>query len=126
MLRGDHQLNPSKAEKLAGIAAPLQFAPEERIASELNCSVGSLGPVDLSIPVIADRDATVLADFVCGANEDDYHFTGVNWERDCPLGTIADVRTVAPGDVLSPPPLSKTTMTAVLSGRRPSLPFRLP
>ncbi len=98
VLRGDHELNDIKAEKLDGIAAPLAFAPEERIKAELGCSVGSLGPVNLDIAVIVDRDAAHLADFVCGANEEDHHFTGVNWERDCALANVADIRKVVSGD----------------------------
>ncbi|UTW46284.1 proline--tRNA ligase [bacterium SCSIO 12696] len=98
VLRGDHELNELKAEKLSGVAAPLTFAPEERIKAELGCSVGSLGPVKLAINTIVDRDAAQLADFVCGANEDDYHLTGVNWERDCSIGDVADIRNVVAGD----------------------------
>lgn len=99
VLRGDHELNELKAEKLEGIAAPLTFAPEERIKAELGCNVGSLGPIKLTIKTVVDRDAAHLADFVCGANEDDYHLTGVNWERDCQLAEIADIRNVVAGDI---------------------------
>ncbi|WIO75123.1 proline--tRNA ligase [Porticoccaceae bacterium LTM1] len=99
VLRGDHELNELKAEKLDGIAAPLTFAPEERIKAELGCNVGSLGPVQLNIKTVIDRDAAHLADFVCGANEDDYHLTGVNWERDCALADVADIRNVVAGDI---------------------------
>ncbi|MDM3869993.1 proline--tRNA ligase [Porticoccus sp. W117] len=98
VLRGDHELNVLKAEKLPAIASPLTFAPEERIKAELGCNVGSLGPVNIGIEVIVDRDAAQLADFVCGANEDDHHLTGVNWERDCALGQVADIRNVVAGD----------------------------
>ncbi|MGS2722546.1 proline--tRNA ligase [Porticoccus sp. GXU_MW_L64] len=98
VLRGDHELNELKAEKLPAIASPLSFAPEERIKAELSCNVGSLGPVNIGIDVIVDRDAAQLADFVCGANEDDYHLTGVNWQRDCPLNEVADIRNVVAGD----------------------------
>src|SRR5690606_23818455 len=59
---------------------------------------GSLGPIDLSIPVIVDREAALLADFVCGANRDGYHYSGVNWGRDCQLGRVADLRKVVEGD----------------------------
>jgi len=98
IVRGDHDLNDIKAEKLAGVANPLEFAPEERIAKELGAGVGSLGPVGLAIDIIIDRSAAHLADFACGANEDDYHLTGVNWERDLPLGRIADIRNIVAGD----------------------------
>ena len=99
IVRGDHELNELKAEKLTGIASPLEFAPEERIKAELGCPVGSLGPVNLSIQIIVDRDVAQLADFVCGANQEAYHLTGVNWQRDCPLGTVADIRNVVAGDI---------------------------
>ena len=98
ILRGDHELNELKAEKLSGIANPLQFAPEERIAAELGCGVGSLGPVGMNIHTIVDRAAAHLVDFICGANKDDYHFTGVNWDRDTPLGRVEDLRNVVAGD----------------------------
>lgn len=98
VLRGDHDLNELKAEKLPGVASPLTFAPEERIAKELGCGIGSLGPVGLDIEVLVDRAAAHLADFVCGANKDDYHLTGVNWERDVALKRVEDLRNVVPGD----------------------------
>lgn len=98
VLRGDHELNDIKAEKLEGVANPLCFAPEERIKDELGVSVGSIGPVGLNIPTIIDRSAAHLADFICGANEDDYHYTGANWERDAQLSRIEDIRNVVAGD----------------------------
>lgn len=98
ILRGDHQLNAIKAEKLSGIGAPLQMASEERVRAACHAGFGSLGPVGLGIPVIVDRSAAQLADFCCGANEDDCHLTGVNWGRDCPLGEVADLRNVVAGD----------------------------
>jgi len=98
ILRGDHELNELKTEKLPGIASPLQFAPEQRIADELGCGVGSLGPVGMDIETIVDRSAAQLVDFVCGANRDDYHFTGVNWGRDLALGRVEDLRNVVAGD----------------------------
>ena len=103
IVRGDHQLNEIKAAKLPGVQAPLSFAPEERISKELSCKPGSIGPVDMpnTIRIIADRDAAVLNDFVCGANQDDHHLSGVNWERDCRIDEIADLRNVVEGD-LSP------------------------
>ncbi|AWF79981.1 proline--tRNA ligase [Microbulbifer sp. A4B17] len=98
ILRGDHELNELKAEKLAGIASPIQFAPEERIAEELSCNIGSLGPVGMKIETVVDRSAAHLADFICGANRDDYHLTGVNWGRDVELGRVEDLRNVVAGD----------------------------
>lgn len=98
VLRGDHELNEIKAEKLTGVAAPLTLAPEARIKAELGVSVGSIGPVGLSIPVIVDHSAAHLADFVCGANKDGFHLTGVNWERDVQAPLVADIRNVVAGD----------------------------
>jgi len=98
VLRGDHQLNEIKAEKLPGVATPLTLASEERIKTELGVGTGSLGPINLKITTWVDHDAAVLSDFVCGANKDGYHFTGANWGRDCPLGQTADLRNVVAGD----------------------------
>ena len=98
VLRGDHQLNAIKAEKLDGVAAPLTFASEDDIRAATGCGLGSLGPVNLAIPVIVDRAAAQVADFCCGANEDGYHLTGVNWERDCSLARVEDIRNVIAGD----------------------------
>jgi prolyl-tRNA synthetase len=98
VLRGDHQLNTIKAEKVPGVAAPLQMAGEEQVRAACKAGFGSLGPVNLDIPVIVDRSAAQLADFACGANEDDQHLTGVNWVRDCALGQVADLRNVVTGD----------------------------
>lgn len=99
LLRGDHELNTLKAEKLTGIAAPLEFASDEEVKQATSCLPGSIGPIGLNIPVIIDRSATVLADFVCGANETSKHYTGVNWQRDLPLPErVEDLRTVVEGD----------------------------
>lgn len=98
ILRGDHTLNEIKAENLAGIAEPLTMATDEEIEAAIGCKPGSIGPVNLSVPVIADRSAAHLADFVCGANKDDFHLTGVNWERDVPLDRVEDLRDVVEGD----------------------------
>jgi len=98
VLRGDHQLNDVKAENLPEIASPLTFATDEQIQSTANCNAGSIGPVGLSIPVIADRSAAHLADFVCGANENDVHFTGTNWDRDITDYSVQDIRNVVEGD----------------------------
>ena len=97
-LRGDHTLNDIKAEKLEQVAQPLCFASEARIQAAAGCKPGSLGPVGLDIPVIADRAAAQLGDFVCGANQDGKHFTGVNWARDCGEPEVADIRNLEAGD----------------------------
>ncbi len=98
VLRGDHQLNEIKAGKIKGVASPLAFATDEQISSALSCEPGSIGPVNAPVRVIVDRDAAVLSDFVCGANKDGHHFTGVNWERDARIDSVADLRNVVEGD----------------------------
>ncbi len=98
ILRGDHTLNEIKAENLAGVAEPLTMATDEDIEAAIGCKPGSIGPVKLPVPVIVDRSAAHIADFVCGANRDGYHLTGVNWERDVPLGRVEDLRNVVEGD----------------------------
>jgi len=111
VLRGDHELNEVKASKLPQLAAPLQFATEEEVAKILNCSFGSLGVVALSVPMVVDRDAAVLQNFVCGANQEGKHYINVNWQRDvvCKLKSlnIADIRKVVVGD---PSPDGKGTL----------------
>ncbi|MGD8841901.1 MAG: proline--tRNA ligase [Gammaproteobacteria bacterium] len=97
-LRGDHTLNAVKAEKLEQVASPLTFADDEQIIAAADCRPGSLGPVGLDIPVIADHAALALADFVCGANEDGKHCTGANWGRDCAEPVAADIRNLQEGD----------------------------
>jgi prolyl-tRNA synthetase len=98
VLRGDHQLNELKAEKLAGILSPLTMASDAQIESALSCNAGSIGPCDSSIPVVVDRSAAHLSDFICGANENGKHFSGVNWDRDISNYTVADIRNVQAGD----------------------------
>lgn len=98
IIRGDHDLNEIKAEKHPLIAAPLTFATDEQIQAVANCNAGSIGPVGLSIPVLVDRTAAHSADFVCGANEDGFHLTGVNWERDAHITEVVDLRNVVKGD----------------------------
>jgi prolyl-tRNA synthetase len=83
------------------------MATDEEIEKAIGCKPGSIGPVNLPVPVIVDRSAAHLADFVCGANKDDYHLTGVNWERDVPLGRVEDLRNVEEGD---PSPDGKGTL----------------
>jgi len=84
VVRGDHELNALKAEKLSGIAAPLQMATPEQIEAAVGCPPGFIGPLGLTIPVYADHSAAHAADFVCGANQIDAHLSGVNWGRDLP------------------------------------------
>jgi len=98
ILRGDHTLNEIKAEKLSGIAEPLTMATDEEIEQVIGCKPGSIGPVDLPVPVIVDRSAAHLADFVCGANREGFHLTGVNWGRDVDVSRIEDLRNVVEGD----------------------------
>ncbi len=109
LLRGDHELNTLKAEKLAGIASPLTFATDEEINLTIGCEPGSIGPIDLKIPIIIDRSAVLLSDFVCGANQNDKHYSGVNWERDLALPKqIEDIRLIVGGD---PSPDGKGELT---------------
>ena len=97
-LRGDHELNAVKAQSVALVASPLRLASAERIAAELGTEIGSVGPVGLRCPLIADRAALALADFICGGNERDLHLGGVNWGRDLPEPAAADLRNVVDGD----------------------------
>ncbi len=108
-LRGDHELNEIKAEKHPKIAAPLAFATEAQLA-ELGLTAGFVGPqglVEKGLTVIVDRAASVLSDFVAGANEADKHATGVNWERDAQFSEVYDLRNVVEGD---PSPDGKGTL----------------
>jgi prolyl-tRNA synthetase len=98
LVRGDHQLNEVKAGKLDLVVAPLRLASETEIRERLGCGVGSLGPVGLEIPVVADRAVMAMADLVCGANESGYHLTGVNFARDMKEPLVADLRNVVEGD----------------------------
>jgi prolyl-tRNA synthetase len=108
VLRGDHELNEIKAEKLAQVAEPLTLATDEEIRAAAGCGAGSIGPVGLNIPLIADRSAVAAADFICGANEDGKHLKGVNWGRDLPEPEVADLRNVQEGD---PSPDGKGSIT---------------
>jgi prolyl-tRNA synthetase len=99
VLRGDHELNEIKAEKLDGVMSPLTFADNKDIESTIRCSVGSIGPVELSIPVYVDHSAGNISDFVCGANTDGKHLSGVNWQRDLPLPATVDIRNVCAGEI---------------------------
>lgn len=107
VLRGDHQLNDIKAEKIADIASPLTFASEAQIEQTIACKIGSIGPKGLSIKTYIDRSAAVLSDFACGANKDGFHLTGANWERDITAEHIVDIRNVVIGD---PSPCGEGTL----------------
>ncbi|PID61215.1 MAG: proline--tRNA ligase [Gammaproteobacteria bacterium] len=110
VLRGDHSLNEIKTEHLPEVASPLAFATPAEIKAASGSEPGSVGPVGLSIPVIADADAAALADFCCGANRDGEHLTGVNWGRDLPEPEVRDIRNVVAGD---PSPDGKGTLRIV-------------
>jgi len=97
-VRGDHEVNPVKAARVPGVASPLTMATAERIQELIGCPPGFVGPVDLDIPLHVDRSAALMADFACGANELDFHLTGVNWGRDAPEPETADLRNVVEGD----------------------------
>src|SRR5476649_196006 len=99
LIRGDHQLNDVKAEKLPQVASPLTFASEEEIKAAIGAGPGSLGPVNLPMPLIIDRSVAVMSDFGAGANIDGKHYFGINWLRDLPLPPIADLRKVVEGDI---------------------------
>jgi prolyl-tRNA synthetase len=98
VLRGDHELNEIKAEKLAQVGSPLTFASEAEVLATVGCNIGSIGVQGLKIPVLVDRAAAALADFVTGANVDGKHATGVNWERDAQITQTVDIRNVVAGD----------------------------
>ncbi|MDB4837998.1 proline--tRNA ligase [Marinomonas sp.] len=101
VLRGDHNINELKVEKLEGILSPFEFANESDFAEKIGCQPGSIGPKGLKekgIRVIADRSAAVMSDFCAGANKDDYHLTGLNWQRDEIEHEVADMRNVVEGD----------------------------
>lgn len=110
LVRGDHDLNELKAEKLPEVLAPLEFAEEDAIRAVIGAGPGSLGPVNLPIPCIVDRTVAVMSDFGAGANIEDKHYFGINWERDLPLPKVADLRNVKAGD---PSPDGKGTLSIV-------------
>ena len=98
VLRGDHELNPLKAENLAGVASPLRFADKDKIKSMLGSDIGSLGPVNIGISTYVDHSAAQVSDFICGANANDKHLINVNWGRDCSEPVAVDIRNVVDGD----------------------------
>jgi prolyl-tRNA synthetase len=99
LVRGDHDLNEIKANKVDGLKG-FRFATEEEIVEHFGCKPGYLGPINLKkqVHIVVDRTVAAMSDFVCGANEVDFHFTGVNWGRDLPEATVADIRNVKVGD----------------------------
>jgi len=98
VLRGDHQLNAIKAEKIEAVASPLTMASDAEIKAEIDVSIGSIGPQGLSMPIIADRSAAALRNFIAGANKDDFHTRNLNWERDVRATAVEDIRDVVEGD----------------------------
>ena len=110
LVRGDHNLNEIKAEKLPQVASPLRFAREDEIRAIIGAGPGSLGPVNLPLPVIVDRTVANMSDFSAGANSDGKHYFGINWERDVALPEVADLRSVGAGD---PSPDGQGTLSIV-------------
>ena len=98
LVRGDRTLNPIKAAKLAQVASPLMFADDEDIRRATGAGPGSLGPVGLALPLVADREVALMSDFAAGANLDDKHHFGINWGRDLELPATADLRFAVEGD----------------------------
>ncbi|WP_017430515.1 proline--tRNA ligase [Vreelandella jeotgali] len=98
IIRGDHTLNDVKAENLPGVAAPLVMASEEAIRAAVGAGPGSLGPVELNMPIVIDRSVALMSDFAAGANVEGKHYFGINWERDAALPDVADLRNVVEGD----------------------------
>ncbi|SEK59866.1 prolyl-tRNA synthetase [Kosakonia sacchari] len=107
LVRGDHELNEVKAEKLPQVAAPLTFATEAEIRAVVNAGPGSLGPVNMPVPVVIDRTVAAMSDFSAGANIDGKHYFGINWDRDVVTPEVADIRNVVAGD---PSPDGKGTL----------------
>ena len=99
MIRGDHELNAVKAEKLDRVKSPLRMADEEEIRKAVGAGPGSLGPVGLQLSIVVDHVVAAMSDFGAGANEDGFHYFGINWERDLPLPEAADLRKVKAGDL---------------------------
>ncbi|AZG74054.1 proline--tRNA ligase [Shewanella livingstonensis] len=98
VIRGDHELNEIKADKLELVASPFEFASEAEIRAAVGAGPGSIGPIGLTMPIIVDYSVTVMSDFAAGANTEDKHNFGINWERDLPLATAADIRNVVEGE----------------------------
>jgi len=107
LVRGDHELNAVKAQKLPGVLNPLRMSSADSIRKATGADAGSLGPVGFTGPIFADHSVVALADFVCGANRNGAHLTGVNWGRDLPEPRAVDIRNVVVGD---PSPTGKGTL----------------
>jgi len=107
VIRGDHELNAVKSQKLDGVARPLRMAGAERIRAAAGAEPGFIGPVGFKGRIYVDHAAAHLADFVCGANEKDIHYRGVNWGRDLPDQPSVDIRNAQPGD---PSPTGRGTL----------------
>ncbi|MEQ4694240.1 proline--tRNA ligase [Providencia manganoxydans] len=107
LIRGDHELNEVKAEKHPLISSPLEFASEEEIKAAIKAAPGSLGPVNMPLPMVIDRSVAVMSDFGAGANIDGKHYFGINWERDLAQPETFDLRNVVEGD---PSPDGKGTL----------------
>ncbi len=107
VVRGDHELNAIKAQKLPHVASPLRMASPDRIRATTGAEPGFIGPIGFSGPIYVDHSAAHMSDFVCGANDPDQHYTGVNWGRDLPLPVPADIRNAQAGD---PSPGGKGTL----------------
>jgi prolyl-tRNA synthetase len=97
-LRGDHQLNQIKLEKHPLVAAPLKMANDQAVKQATGVNPGSVGPVNLDMPIIVDHQAALMSDFICGANSPEQHLTGVNWERDVSYNEVFDCRNIVEGD----------------------------
>ena len=98
VVRGDHEINDIKADKIESVKSPLTLVSAEQIRSVVDCDAGSIGPIGLNIPIYIDHAAAAISDFVCGANENGKHYTGANWQRDLPLENRVDIRNVVNGD----------------------------
>ncbi|MGS0727129.1 proline--tRNA ligase, partial [Shewanella sp. 0m-11] len=112
VIRGDHELNEVKAEKLDAVLAPFEFADEAAIRDAVGAGTGSIGPVGLNMPVFVDHSVSIMSDFGAGANQDGKHYFGINWERDLPEVAAFDLRNIIEGE---PSPCGKGTI-ALLRG----------
>ena len=98
VLRGDHELNALKAERIPGVRQPLTMAGADKVSASIGCEPGFIGPVNLSCSIHVDHSAAAVVDFICGANEIDKHLVNVNWGRDLPGCESVDLRNVVDGD----------------------------
>jgi prolyl-tRNA synthetase len=107
VIRGDHELNAVKAQKLQGVASPLRMSSPENVRAATGTEPGFIGPIGFDGKIYVDHAAAQLADFVCGANEKDMHYRGVNWGRDLPDSSSVDIRNAQAGD---PSPTGRGTL----------------